>query len=168
MTITPSRGVAIKTQQAQPFELLTEMLQNPLCSSPERFEGLRTTMTTAGLQLGAMVTPMATQPLMPLPPSMDSQRHITVGALDHLPTTTAIQKAAVAAPWHQHHSLLACFRQGRQTLHERATNQPTMTISQFLTHVDDMHRRQGLIRDALSESSQRQGAFRRQALPGCQ
>jgi hypothetical protein len=93
------------------------MLHDALSSSTEGLESFRSTLITTGLNLSAMVTPMAAQPLLPLTATMHRKRHIAVRALHNLTAATATQETAISAPGHQHHSLFACLRQCRKAIH---------------------------------------------------
>jgi hypothetical protein len=82
-----------------------------------------------------------------------------MGTLHHLTTASAAQKRAVSTARHQHNRLFSLFRKFRQTIHECPTDQASMAIGELMAHIDDLNRRQRLIRDALLKTSQSQRPF---------
>ena len=144
MAVAPTGGVAVEAQQTQPLQFLGQLLQNPLGAGAERLEGEGSAMATGRFHLGAMVTPVTTQPLPPGLAAMHRESHIAVRTLHHLTTAATTEKTAVAPPRHQHHGLLPPLRQHRQAIHQGTTDQAPMAVLQFCAHVDHMHRWQGL------------------------
>ena len=116
----------------------------------------------------AVITPVATQPLTTTGTPVDSERHITVRAHHHLPATTAPQKRAVAPSWHEDHRLFPLLRQLGQSIHQRTTDQSTVSFGELMPHVHHMDRRQRLLGDPLGQTSQMQGPIGMQLHPAVQ
>jgi hypothetical protein len=169
VAIAAPGGVAVKAQQAQAFELLLELLHHPLGAGTEGFRSTRTAVGAALRDGGAMVTPMAAQPLGTIAAAMDRERHIAIRTQHHLAAAAATEKAAVAAPGHQQHRLLAPLGQAAEALHQRPADQAAMAVLELEAHVHQPHWRQGPAADPLRKAEQLGGGGRCLAgLPGFQ
>ena len=169
VAIATAGGVPVKAQQAQAFELLFELLHHPLGASPEGLEGGRAAMGAALANLGAVVTPVAAQPLGPIAAAVDRERHIAIRTKHHLAAAAATEKTAVAAAGHQQHGLLAPLGQAAEALHQGPADQAAVAVLQLQSHVHQAHRWQGAAADALGQAQQLRGGCRPLAgLPGLQ
>ena len=168
MTVATSGGISIKPQQAQVLQLLRQLFHHPLGTGAEGLESSGAAMVATGPNLIAVITPVTAQPLTSTTPAMDGQGHVAMRTHHHFPAASTAKKRAVTATGHQHNRLLTLLRQRRQTLHQGTTDQTTMTLSQFMAHVDHMNRRQGLLGDALGQTPKPQRTLRMQLHPAVQ
>ena len=126
--ITPPCGITVESQQAQISKLVGQEFQHPLRSSSEWLEGSGPAVAASRPDLGAMVTPMAAQPLSSSCSTVHGQGHVTVRALNDLATASTAQKRAVSPSGHKDHSLFPLLGQGRQTVHQRSADHTAMAV----------------------------------------
>jgi hypothetical protein len=145
-------GVTVKAQQAQPFKLSCQLLHHPLGARAEGFEGRGATVAAAITQLGAVVAPVAAQPLLASLGAVHGEGHIAMGAEHRFAAAAAAQESSVAAAGHQHHGLLALLLQLLEPPHQGPADQAAVAVRELVAHVDHPYGRQGPRTNPLRQS----------------